>query len=316
MTLRGAGIAALVLGLCLASLTIGAKPIPWQQLGSLSSADWLVITASRLPRLLTVILTGIGLAVCGVIMQQIVRNRFVEPATSGGLAAAKLGILLVIIHAPEQTPFIKALGSLVVCLIATGFFVWFVRRIPFKNAVLVPIIGMMYHAVLSAGADFYAFHHNIMQSMQGWLLGDFSKIVAGHYELIYGILPAVSLGYLFAQRFTIAGMGEGFATSLGLNYSAIVALGLILVALTVSVVVITVGAIPFVGLIVPNLVAMVYGDNLSRTLPVIALWGAVLLLICDLVGRVVIFPFEVPIGLTVGFLGSIMFLLILRRQRL
>jgi iron complex transport system permease protein len=175
----------------------------------------------------------------------------------------------------------------------------------------VPVIGLMYGAVLSAVAEFYAYQHNILQSMQGWLLGDFSKIVQGNYEIIYLILPVVVLTYLFAHRFTVLGMGEGIATSLGLNYPVTVALGLILVSVTVSATVITVGAIPFVGLVIPNLIALLYGDNLARTLPLVAMGGAVLLLACDILGRLLIYPFEIPIGLTAGAVGGVLFLVLI-----
>lgn len=110
-------------------------------------------------------------------------------------------------------------------------------------------------------------------------------------------------------------MGESFSKNLGLNYQSIVLIGLFCVALTVSVTVVTVGAIPFLGLVVPNVVSMIYGDNLKRTLPITALMGAVFLLIADIVGRIVIFPYELPIGLTIGVLGGIFFFfLILKRK--
>lgn len=294
--------------LCGASLLVGARQMAWSQVFSLSGDDWLTLTASRLPRLAALVLTGVGLSVCGVILQHVVRNKFVEPATSGGLDAAKFGILVSLTLAPAAGTAARMLFALVFCLAASLLFVAIVRRVKFKNTVLVPVIGLMYGGVLSALAEFYAYRHNILQSMQGWMLGDFSRIVQGHYEIIYLILPIVALTYLYAHRFTVLGMGEGMASSLGLNYSATVALGLVLVAVTVSATVITVGAIPFVGLVVPNLVALHYGDNLGRTLPLVALGGASLLLACDVLGRLLIHPFEVPIGLTAGGLGGLLFL--------
>jgi iron complex transport system permease protein len=151
--------------------------------------------------------------------------------------------------------------------------------------------------------------------MQGWMLGDFSKIVQGNYEIVLLIFPAVVLSYLFAHRFTLMGMGEDIAKSLGLGWHGTVALSLLIVSATVSVTVITIGTISFVGLIVPNLVALWKGDNLAKTLPVVGIGGAVLLLSCDLIGRLVIWPYEVPIGLTAGSIGGMIFLgLILRRM--
>ncbi|MQT30228.1 iron chelate uptake ABC transporter family permease subunit [Pseudomonas helleri] len=302
--------------LCLTSLLVGARQLQWSQLFSASGDAWLTITASRLPRLAALVLTGVGLAVCGVILQHIVRNKFVEPGTTGGLDAAKLGILVSLALAPAAGAPARMLFALVFCFAAGLIFVLLIRRIQFKSTVLVPVIGLMYGGVLSAFAEFYAYRNNIMQSMQGWLLGDFSRVVQGSYEIIYLILPIVALTYLYAHRFTVVGMGEGMATSLGLNYPATVVLGLLLVAVTVSATVITVGAIPFVGLVIPNLVALRYGDNLARTLPIVALGGACLLLVCDILGRLIIYPFEVPIGLTAGSVGGVLFLaLIIWRHR-
>ena len=302
--------------LCGASLLVGARQLEWGQLLSLSGDAWLTLTASRLPRLAALVLTGVGLAVCGVILQHIVRNKFVEPGTTGGLDAARLGILMSLVLAPGAGAPARMLFALLLSFAAGLIFVLIIRRIQFKGSVLVPVIGLMYGGVLSAIAEFYAYRNNIMQSMQGWLLGDFSRVVQGSYEIIYLILPIVGLTYLYARRFTLLGMGEGMATSLGLNYLAWVALGLLLVAVTVSATVITVGSIPFVGLVIPNLVALRYGDNLRRTLPIVALGGACLLLVCDILGRLLIYPFEVPIGLTAGSVGGVLFLaLIIRRYR-
>lgn len=309
--MRARSFVLLFLMLCSLSLLIGARQISWAQLWSFSGDAWLTLTASRLPRLAALILSGIGLSVCGVILQHIVRNKFVEPATSGGLDAAKLGILIALTLAPSSGTLGKLLIALLFCFASSLIFIAVVRRIRFKNTVLVPVIGLMYGGVLSAIAEFYAYQHQILQSMQGWMLGDFSKIVQGNYEIIYLILPIVLLTYLYAHRFTFLGMGEGMATSLGLNYSATVALGLILVAVTVSATVITVGAIPFIGLVIPNLVALRYGDNLGRTLPIVALGGACLLLACDILGRLIIYPFEVPIGLTAGGVGGVLFLFLI-----
>ncbi|WP_222116855.1 iron chelate uptake ABC transporter family permease subunit [Pseudomonas alabamensis] len=300
--------------LCGVSLMVGVGRMTWLDLAGLSEDAWLTLTASRLPRLAALVLSGAGLAVCGVVLQQIVRNRFVEPATSGGLDAAKLGILIAVSAFPGIGTAGKMLMALGVSFAASLAYVAMIRRIRFKSIVLVPVLGLMYGSVLSALAEFWAYRHQLLQSLQGWLMGDFSRIVQGNYEIIFVILPVVVLIYLFAQRFTVLGMGEGMANSLGLNYTATMTLGLLLVALTVSVTVITVGAIPFVGLVIPNLIALRYGENLQRTLPLVALCGASMLLACDILGRLLIYPFEVPIGLVAGSVGGVLFLVLLLRR--
>jgi iron complex transport system permease protein len=299
--------------LCIASLTIGVQQLAWSDLLNGSKDAWLTLTASRIPRLIALILTGIGLSISGVILQHIVRNKFVEPATSGGLDAAKLGLLISLTMLPGANTSTKMIFAMLFCLAASLIFIAIINRIEFKNTVLIPVLGLMYGSVLSSIAEFYAYKNNILQSMQGWLLGDFSRVVQEHYELIYIILPVIILAYLYAHRFTVLGMGEEMSSSLGLGYASTAAIGLILVAITVAASVITIGTIPFVGLVIPNLVALKYGENLSRTLPIVALGGACLLILCDILGRLVIYPFEVPIGLTAGGVGGVMFLILILR---
>jgi len=299
--------------LCCVSLLVGAREFVWTPTDIMSDDSLLALTAGRLPRLAALILTGVGLSVCGIILQQIVRNRFVEPATTGGLDAAKLGILVALTTLPGAGLAVQMLFALAFCFASGMLFVAIVRRIGFAGTVIVPVVGLMYGSVLSAIAEFHAYAANRLQSMQGWMMGDFSRVVQGNYEIVYLILPIVALAYLFAHRFTVMGMGDEMASSLGLNHRVTAALGLMLVAVTVSATVITVGAIPFVGLVVPNLVALRHGENLSRTLPIAALWGATLLIACDIVGRLLIRPFEVPIGLTAGGVGGFIFLLLILR---
>lgn len=299
--------------LCVVSVLLGARQMVWSDVLSFSGDAWLTLTASRLPRLAALVLTGAGLSVCGVILQHIVRNKFVEPGTTGGLDAAKLGILVALTVMPAAGTLSRMLFALVFCLMASLLFIAVIRRIQFRNLVLVPVVGLMYGSVLTSIAEFYAYSYNILQSMQGWLLGDFSRVVQGHYEILYIIFPVVMLAYLYAHRFTVLGMGEDIATSLGLGYAATAIIGLVLVALTISATVIAVGAIPFVGLVVPQLVAMRCGENLRRTLPLVALGGASLLLACDIAGRLMMYPFEVPIGLTAGAVGGVMFLALIVR---
>lgn len=299
--------------LCVLSLVVGTDPVSLRGLLAGSSDDWMILTASRLPRLAAIILTGMGLAICGVIFQHLVRNKFVEPETAGGLDAAKLGILMSLVLLPSAGVLSRMLMALLFCFAASGVYVFMIARIRMQHSVLIPVIGLMYGCVLSAIAEFYAYKHQLLQNVQGWLLGDFARVVAGHYELLYFIVPIIGLTYYFAHCFTVVGMGKEMAGSLGLGYRSMVVLGLMLISITVSVSVITVGAIPFVGLVIPNLVALKFGANLSKTLPLVALGGACLLLVCDVLGRLLIYPFEVPIGLTAGAIGGVIFLVLILR---
>ena len=173
----------------------------------------------------------------------------------------------------------------------------------------------MFGNILSSITTFFAYRADIIQNISAWLMGDFSLIMQGRYELLYISLPVLILSYVYAQRFTVAGMGEDFAKNLGLSYKSIVNLGLILVALVSTTVVLTVGMIPFLGLIIPNIVSIFKGDNLSKTIPHTALLGMSFLLACDILGRVIKYPYEIPINLTVGVIGSAIFLIMLFRGK-
>ena len=228
--------------LCIVSLLVGTDPVSWTGLLSGSDTDWLTVKASRFPRLIAIVLTGMGLSIGGVILQHIVRNKFVEPETAGGLDAAKLGILVSLVLLPSAGVLSKMLAALLFCFVAGLIYIWIIARIRFQQ-----------------------------------------------------------------------GMGQQMAASLGVSYKTTVAIGLMLVSVTVAATVITVGSIPFIGLVIPNLVAIKYGEHLARTLPVVALGGACLLLGCDITGRLLIYPFEIPIGLTAGAVGGIVFLLLILR---
>ncbi|MGO4841655.1 iron chelate uptake ABC transporter family permease subunit, partial [Rhizobiaceae sp. 2RAB30] len=122
----------------------------------------------------------------------------------------------------------------------------------------------------------------------------------GRYELLWISFGLTGLAYLMADHLTVAGMGEDFTTNVGLNYRRVVRLGLVIVSMVTAVVVVTVGMIPFLGLIVPNVVSMILGDNLRKSLPWVAVLGAGFVLACDITGRLVLHPYEVPIGTVAG----------------
>jgi len=194
-------------------------------------------------------------------------------------------------------------------------FMQILNRIKFKDAIFIPLIGLMFGNILSSITTFFAYKADIIQNIAAWLQGDFSLIMKGRYELLYISVPVLILAYIYANRFTVAGMGEDFAKNLGLSYKFVVNLGLVLVALVTTTVVLTVGVIPFLGLIIPNIISLFKGDNLAKTLPHTALLGMSFLLFCDILGRVLIFPYEIPISMTVGVIGSAIFLIMLFRGR-
>jgi iron complex transport system permease protein len=174
----------------------------------------------------------------------------------------------------------------------------------------------MLGGVIASVTTFSAYRFDLLQTLGAWTMGDFSGILRGRYELLWLAAGLTVIAWFAADRFTVAGLGEAFTTNLGLNYRRVLAIGLSIVAMVTAVVVVTAGAIPFLGLIVPNLVSAVMGDNMRRSIPWIALLGAGMVLASDIVGRLVRFPYEIPIGTVFGVAGSLIFLwLLLGRRR-
>jgi len=298
------------------SIFVGVKDISILDLYRLSKDELLVIVVSRIPRTIAVLIAGVGMSISGLIVQQISLNKFVSPTTMGTLDACKMGILFSMILFPNGGIVVKTLLSFTIALLASIVFLRLASKMKVQNVIFIPLIGIVFGNILSAIATFFAFRYNLVQNMDGWMMGDFSSILKGNYEILYLGVLVVILCYLYANKFTIVGLGEDAATSLGLNPKRIMYLGLVFVSITSTVVVLTAGVIPFLGLIVPNIVSMIFGDNLRKTISYTALVGAIFLLVCDLISRTLIAPYEVPIGLTVSIVGGVVFLyLILKKTK-
>ncbi|AHK77306.1 TPA: ABC transporter permease [Campylobacter coli] len=297
------------------SLFIGVIRINLDDIFSLSATQLEIILLTRIPRLIAILLTGMSLSICGLIMQQLTQNKFVSPTTAGTMDCAKFGILISLIFFAGASFFTQALIASIFALLGSFIFIQILRKIKLKDVIFVPLIGLMFGGIINAITTFFAYALNYIQNIQGWLQGSMANVMQGNYELLYISLPLFILAYFLAHKITIAGMGEDLALNLGVSYNTILFLGLIIVSIITSVVIVSVGVIPFLGLIIPNLVAIYRGDNLKKNLIYIALCGALFLLICDIISRLVIFPFEMPLSITTGVLGSLIFIFLLLKRK-
>lgn len=305
------------LALAVTSLFIGVSDVSLAALISKSPADrpMQVLLISRVPRTIAIVLAGSAMAVAGLVMQMIVRNRFVEPSTAGTSESASLGFLIATLLVPGWPLMGKMLISAGFALLGTSLFLRILRAVPLRDVMLVPLVGIMLGGVIGAVTSFLAYRYELLPSLLAWTMGDFSGVLRGRYELLWVGLGCAVLAAVAADRFTVAGMGRDFTTNLGLDYQRVMVLGLVIVSGVSAAVLVTAGSIPFLGLIVPNVVSLMVGDNMRRTVPWVAVMGAAFLLACDIVGRVVRYPYEIPISVVVGVIGSAVFLLLLLRTR-
>lgn len=299
--------------LSLFSIQTGVLQFSWQEVFFGQGNSQFTLLVSRLPRLMAVVLSGASLSISGLIMQTIHANRFVSPSTTGTMDWARLGILVSMIVFRNQAPLLQMTIAFGFALLGSLLFVLFIQQLKVKNKLLVPLIGMIMGSVISSFTTFVAYQMNLVQSMTTYLQGSFSLIVKGEYELLLVGIPFLLIAMIFASRFTIVGMGKTITTNLGLNYNTMVTIALIIVSVMTSSVVVTIGTIPFVGLIIPNMVTMIKGDHLKNSIGMTALLGANFLLLCDLISRRLIFPYEISISVIISILGAILFMNMIKK---
>lgn len=295
------------------SLSIGVANFSWLNIWQLSD-DLQLMLISRLPRTFAIVLTGASMAVAGMIMQILLKNRFVEPSMVGASQSAALGLLLMALFFPAAALLIKMSVAAGAALLGMLLFIALSSRLPPTAQLMVPLVGIIFGGVIESITVFIAYEAEMMQLLSVWQQGEFSGVLLGRYELLWltGILAFIA--YLIADQLTIVGLGKTVSINLGLNHTSILWAGLLIIALITALVVVTVGNIPFIGLVVPNIASRLMGDKLRQSLPIVALMGATMVLLCDIIGRIIRFPFEIPVATVFGVIGTILFLWLLLRK--
>lgn len=302
----GVGVVA---ALVAASLAVGVYDLGSDGFGS--ELFWI----TRVPRTAALVLAGSAMAVSGLVMQLVTQNRFVEPTTTGTTEWAGLGLLLTTILLPQSGLAVRMVTASVAAFAGTMVFLAILRRVRLRSSLVVPLVGIVLGTVVSAFTTYLAVSTNLLQYLGTWFVGSFTTVVRGRYEVLWIVLIVVVAVFVVADRLTVAGLGEDIATSVGVNYRRTLFIATALVAVASGVTTVVVGFLPFLGLIVPNLVSRWRGDDLRRNLPWVCLGGIAIITLCDIVGRTVRMPFEVPVSMILGLVGSAIFVALLLRQR-
>lgn len=299
----------LVLLLALISISTGAYSIRENHEG------WKMIFITRIPRTLSLMLTGDAMSMSGIVMQLITQNKLVEPTTTGTIEWAGFGLILAYLLVPSASLFLRTTSAIIFSFVGSMIFFFLLRNIKLKSSLFVPVLGIMMGAVVSAVSTFVALEFNMTQSLEVWFAGSFAPMQRGRYEYLYFIILITIAIYIYADKLTLAGLGEDVATNLGLNYKKIILWANVLISIATGLVASVVGNVPFLGILVPNLVSMYRGDHLRENLPYTCLLAMIIIMLADIIGRTIIAPFEVPVSLILGSIGSIGFLIILFSKR-
>lgn len=302
------------LGLVTGSLFIGVADVNliniWKSDDALNT-----LLVSRIPRTLAIILSAMALTSSGFAMQLVMRNAFVEPATTGTPQGIALGLILITLLYPQSPILIKMLVGGFFGLASLALFLIIINKIPKTTPIIIPLTGMIYSGIIGACMIFIAYENDMLQFISVWMTGEFSAVIQGHYEILWACLIGLIGIYFLADQLTIMSISENSSTNFGIKAKYITNITLILIAFTSACVVVSVGMIAFLGLVVPNIIRVFLGDNLRKSLPWCIWLGAVLLLASDIVSRIIFYPFEVPISLVFGVIGASLFVAMLWRSK-
>ncbi|MCG7285660.1 iron chelate uptake ABC transporter family permease subunit [Cellulomonas sp. ACRRI] len=310
---RRSGAPLLAAGLVTLALVVASLLVGVYDLRADGGGEMFLIT--RVPRTLALVLAGSAMAVSGLVLQQLTQNRFVEPTTSGTSEWAALGLLLSVILLPSAGIATRMAIASLAAFAGTMVFLAVLRRVQVRSTLVVPVVGIMLGAVVSSVTTLIAVSTNYLQLLGTWFMGSFTSVVRGQYEVLWVVAAVCVAIFVLADRLTVAGLGRDVATGLGLRYDRLILVGTALVAVASGVTTVVVGFLPFLGLVVPNVVSLLRGDDLRSNLPWVCLGGVALVTACDLVGRTVRMPFEVPVAMVLGLVGAAAFIALVLRVR-
>src|SRR5690625_1755917 len=306
----------LLLFLSVFSLFVGVNKLSIGHFFQNSSIEWKIIITTRLPRTISLILAGATLALSGLLMQQLTQNKFTSPSTVGTMKSARLGLILSLFIFPEASIINRAIFALVFAIVGTLIFVGLLHSVRAKNSIVVPIIGIMFGNVIASLGTYVALQWDLVQDISAWLQGNFALINSSNFQLIFLSLLSMIGIIMGAHYFSVIGLGKDLVIQLGVAYEKILFISIFLISFGTAAVLLTVGNIPFIGIVIPNLVSLFKGDYFKNNLFYVTIYGAIFLLISDILSRVILFPYEIPVSVIVGIIGSALFIYLLLRGEL
>ncbi len=284
----------------------GDLPIESPDHGPVHDIIWLL----RLPRLVLATLVGMGLSVCGVIMQAVVKNPLADPYILGISSGASLGAtaaILLGIGVSLGENFIGIAAFIGAFAISLG--VLFISNLGGRaNSVKLLLAGMALSAVCGAFSSFIVYFANNKEGIQTityWMMGSFA---GAKWETLAVIAPIVFLAVLYfwtqSRMLNLMLLGDESAITLGTDLHVYRQIYLLVSALIVGFVVYSAGMVGFVGLVVPHVVRMLVGTDHKKLIPVSALTGSIFLVIADALCRLIIPNTELPIGILISLIGA------------
>ena len=291
-------------------------------LGNGDAKSRVVVFNLRLPRIVTAIVAGTGLAVVGCVMQSILRNPLASSSTLGVSQGAAFGAAFAIIALdagmqsqtldgvaisnPYTTSVCAFVGSMLSTLVVLGL-----SRIKKITPQTMILSGVALSSLFSGGTTLLQYFADDVKvaAVVFWTFGSLGSTSWREIIIMFVVVAAASVFFLMNRwNYNAIQGGESTAKGLGVNTDRLLLVSMVVCSATASVIVSYIGIINFIGLIAPHLMRRVVGSDYRYLLPASALMGAVLLLLSDTVARLIVQPVVLPIGAITSFLGAPLFL--------
>lgn len=303
--------------LCLLSLRYGSAKLSLKEffaaLGDIKGETpfGVIIYSARLPRLLSGLLAGAGLAVSGTLLQGITDNKMASPNLIGVSSGAGFAVILSLTAFPYLYYFVP-LFAFAGAFLATLFIITLSGKIGMTKGTVV-LVGLAFSSILSAGISFISLvDSDVLVSYNAFSIGSLSGVSADELVLPFVMILTVFIVSLaISERIDLLSLGDLSAASLGVNVRRTRMFGMLLASASASSAVSFAGLLGFVGLMAPHIARRLVKENMRTLLPASALVGAILVVGADFFGRVAFAPGEMPVGIFMALIGAPFFLCLL-----
>ncbi len=320
-----------LLSLCLGAVTIPVVDVLRTLLGLSNDLNRnIIIFDIRLPRILTALCAGIGLAVSGAVMQSVLRNPLGSPFTLGISQAAAFGAALSIMTLGSgvmrstgedpvtiTNPYLTTISAFVFCLITTGVLIG-ITRLKRSSPEVMVLTGVAMGSLFSAGIMFLQFFADDVQlgAMVFWTFGDVGRTNWREFMGIF-IIVILSVVFFISQRWRYNALdaGDETAKSLGVPVEFVRLFGMVAASLVTAVIIAFIGIIGFIGLVCPHIVRRIIGDDHRFLLPGSCITGGIILLAADTSAQLVMAPHVFPVAIFTSFLGVPVFVYLIIKGR-
>ena len=280
-----------------------------------TSLTYILIMNIRLPRMLGAIIAGMGLSVAGVILQGVMNNALASPNTIGVNSGAGFFVMLAMMLFPHSG-YATSIASFVGALLTT-LAIYALAYMADSSRTTIILAGITVSSFLNAGINtIKLINTDITLNITFFLMGTLSGLTFNKIALpAIGIIAAVLVSLILAKPLNILSLGDDYARSLGLNVPLTRFFLLVLSSIMAGLVVSFAGLLSFIGLIVPHICRTLFGSDARYLLPTSALLGASFVLICDIIGRLIAAPYELPAGIIMAFIGGPFFMYLLLKKK-